>query len=35
MAVNQIPWRRDAEKALDDGRQSGKQELIDFTAAPM
>ena len=35
MAENGIPWRRDAEKALDEGKQNGKRTLVDFTAAPM
>ena len=35
MAENGIPWRRDVERALDDGKQGGKRALVDFTAAPM
>ena len=35
MAENGIPWRRDAEKALEDAKQDGKRALVDFTAAPM
>jgi hypothetical protein len=35
MAGKEIPWRRDAEKALDEAKQHGKRSLVDFTAAPM
>ena len=35
MAENRIAWRRDAEKALDEAKQSRKRALVDFTAAPM
>jgi hypothetical protein len=35
MAERGIPWRRDAEKALDEAKQSGTRALVDFTAAPM
>jgi len=35
MAEQAIPWRRDAEKALDEAKQNRKRALIDFTAAPM
>jgi hypothetical protein len=35
MADSGIAWRRDAEKALDEARQSQKRALVDFTAAPM
>ncbi len=35
MADNGIPWRRDAEKALDEARDKGRRVLVDFTAAPM
>jgi hypothetical protein len=35
MADKTIPWRRDAEKALEDAKQGGKPALVDFTAAPM
>jgi hypothetical protein len=35
MAENGIPWRRDADKALDEAKHSGKRALVDFTAAPM
>jgi hypothetical protein len=35
MAENGIPWRRDAEKALDEAKESRKAALVDFTAAPM
>jgi hypothetical protein len=35
MAANGIPWRRDAETALDEAKQNGKRALVDFTAAPM
>ena len=35
MADNGIPWRRDAEKALNDAQQQRKRALVDFTAAPM
>ena len=35
MAESGIPWRRDAEKALDEAKQGGKRVLADFTAAPM
>jgi hypothetical protein len=35
MAENEISWRRDAEKALDEAKQQGRRALVDFTAAPM
>jgi hypothetical protein len=35
MAEKGISWRRDAEKALDEAKQSRKRALVDFTAAPM
>jgi hypothetical protein len=35
MAGNAIPWRRDAEKALDEAKANGRRALVDFTAAPM
>jgi hypothetical protein len=35
MAENGIPWRRDAEKALDEAKESRNPALVDFTAAPM
>ena len=35
MADSGIQWRRDAEKALDEAKQSGKRALVDFTAAPL
>ena len=35
MADTGISWRRDAEKALDEAKQSGRRALVDFTAAPM
>ena len=35
MAENGIPWRRDAEKALDEAKENKKRALVDFTAAPM
>ncbi len=35
MAENGIPWRRDAEKALDEAKRNGRPGLVDFTAAPM
>jgi len=35
MAENGIPWRRDAEKALDEAKGSRRSALVDFTAAPM
>ncbi|MEN3338921.1 MAG: hypothetical protein V7647_2597 [Acidobacteriota bacterium] len=35
MADNGIPWRRDAEKALEEANHNGKRALVDFTAAPM
>ena len=35
MAESRISWQRDAEKALDEAKQSGKRALVDFTAAPM
>jgi hypothetical protein len=35
MADNGIPWRRDADKALDEARRDGRRALVDFTAAPM
>jgi hypothetical protein len=35
MADNGIPWRRDADKAVDDAKHNGRRALVDFTAAPM
>jgi len=35
MGENGISWRRDAEKALDEAKQSQRPALVDFTAAPM
>jgi hypothetical protein len=35
MADHGIDWRRDAEQALDEAKQSGRRALVDFTAAPM
>ena len=35
MAENGIPWRRDAEQALDEAKENKKRALVDFTAAPM
>jgi hypothetical protein len=35
MADKGINWRRDAEKALDEAKQSKRRTLVDFTAAPM
>jgi hypothetical protein len=35
MAENGIPWRRDAEQALDEAKDNGRSALVDFTAAPM
>jgi hypothetical protein len=35
MADNEIVWRRDIEKALDEAKQNGRRALVDFTAAPM
>jgi hypothetical protein len=35
MADHGIAWRRDAETALDESKQSGRRALVDFTAAPM
>jgi len=35
MADNGIPWRRDAEKALEEAKVNGRRVLVDFTAAPM
>jgi len=35
MADTQIPWRRDAEQALDEARLNRRRALVDFTAAPM
>jgi hypothetical protein len=35
MAENGIEWRRDAEKALEEAKESKKRALVDFTAAPM
>jgi hypothetical protein len=35
MARNEIPWRRDAAKALDEAKHNGRRSLVDFTAAPM
>jgi hypothetical protein len=35
MAESGIPWRRDAEKVLDEATGNKKRALVDFTAAPM
>ena len=35
MAESGIPWRRDAEKAIDEAKHNKKRALADFTAAPM
>jgi hypothetical protein len=35
MAESGIPWRRDAEKAIEEAKQKNKRTLVDFTAAPM
>jgi hypothetical protein len=35
MADNGIPWRRNAETALDEAKQTGRPAVVDFTAAPM
>jgi hypothetical protein len=35
MAESGIPWRRDAEKALEEAKQGQNRALVDFTAAPM
>jgi hypothetical protein len=35
MAERGIPWRRDAEKALEEAKENKKRALVDFTAAPM
>lgn len=35
MAESGISWRRDAEKALEEAKQTKKRALVDFTAAPM
>jgi hypothetical protein len=35
MAETLIPWRRDAEQALEEAKQNRRRALVDFTAAPM
>jgi hypothetical protein len=35
MAESRIPWRRDAEKGLEEAKGNKKRALVDVTAAPM